>query len=91
MHLSTGTLITTVSASDGDDSASPNGTFTFILVSVTPKTDNVEFYINQNRDIGSIYFKGCLDYEVNIVALLYVVILMLIYVNQIVTQFSYTN
>ncbi|XP_053096442.1 cadherin-like protein 26 [Pangasianodon hypophthalmus] len=58
-----GELVTTVSASDSDDSDTPNGIFTFTLESVTPKTDNVEFYIKQNKDTGSIYFKGCLDYE----------------------------
>lgn len=55
----------TVFASDGDDVSTPNGTFNFRLVSVAPKTDNVEFYMIQNQNTGSIYFKGCLDYEVN--------------------------
>ncbi|XP_026800887.3 cadherin-like protein 26 [Pangasianodon hypophthalmus] len=58
-----GELVTTVSASDGDDPTTPNGTFTFTLESVTPKTDNVEFYITQNNTTGNIYFKGCLDYK----------------------------
>ncbi|KAK2825589.1 hypothetical protein Q7C36_019516 [Tachysurus vachellii] len=58
-----GKLILTVFASDDDDVSTNNGTFEFRLVSVTPKTDNIEFYIKQNMDIGSIYFKGCLDYE----------------------------
>ncbi|KAF5906424.1 cadherin-like protein 26, partial [Clarias magur] len=58
-----GTLITTVSASDGDNSSTPNGTFSFTLDSVTPKTDNIEFYISQNNTKGNIYFKGCLDYQ----------------------------
>ncbi|XP_027014954.2 cadherin-like protein 26 [Tachysurus fulvidraco] len=58
-----GKLILTVFASDDDDASTNNGTFEIRLVSVTPKTDNVEFYIKQNADTGSIYFKGCLDYE----------------------------
>ncbi|XP_060793185.1 cadherin-like protein 26 isoform X1 [Neoarius graeffei] len=58
-----GKSVTTVFASDGDDSSTPNGTFTFRLVSATPETDNVEFYIRQNDNIGNIYFKGCLNYE----------------------------
>ncbi|MCJ8741379.1 hypothetical protein PDJAM_G00069960, partial [Pangasius djambal] len=58
-----GKLVATVSASDGDDPTTPNGTFRFTVASVTPKTDNVEFYISQNNNTGSIYFKGCLDYE----------------------------
>ncbi|KAG7323779.1 hypothetical protein KOW79_013481 [Hemibagrus wyckioides] len=58
-----GILVTTVAASDLDDPNTPNGTFKFTIASVTPKTDNVEFYIQQNNNTGSIYFKGCLDYE----------------------------
>ncbi|XP_060794674.1 cadherin-like protein 26 [Neoarius graeffei] len=58
-----GKSVITVFASDGDDSSTPNGTFTFRLVSTTPETDNVEFYIRQNNNIGNIYFKGCLNYE----------------------------
>ncbi|KAB5546043.1 hypothetical protein PHYPO_G00067560 [Pangasianodon hypophthalmus] len=61
--VSQGELVTTVSASDGDDPTTPNGTFRFTVASVTPKTDNVEFYISQNNNTGSVYFKGCLDYE----------------------------
>lgn len=55
----------TVFASDDDDALTPNGTFEFRLVSSTPKTDNLEFYMTQNENTGNIYFKGCLDYEVN--------------------------
>lgn len=64
-NISTGKLVMTVLASDGDDPSTPNGTFKFRLVSVTPKTENVEFYMNQYQNTGGIYFKGCLDYEVN--------------------------
>lgn len=69
LHISTGTLILTVFASDNDDVNTPNGTFNYRLVSTTPKTDNAEFYINQNDDVGGIYFKGCLNYEVIIVVI----------------------
>ncbi|XP_060794665.1 cadherin-4-like isoform X2 [Neoarius graeffei] len=58
-----GKSVMTVSASDRDDSSTPNGTFNFRLVSVTPKTDNVEFYMKQDNTTGNIYFKGCLDDE----------------------------
>ncbi|KAM9445352.1 cadherin-like protein 26 [Clarias gariepinus] len=58
-----GTLITTVFASDRDDPSTPNGTFSFTLDSVSPKTDNIEFYISQIETKGNIYFKGCLDYQ----------------------------
>lgn len=65
-NISTGKSVMTVFASDNDDVSTPNGTFNFRLISVTPKTDNVEFYMTQNHNTGGIYFKGCLDYEVNI-------------------------
>ncbi|KAB5546045.1 hypothetical protein PHYPO_G00067580 [Pangasianodon hypophthalmus] len=58
-----GKMVMTVFATDGDDASTSNGTFKFRLVSATPKTDNVEFYMSQNINTGSIYFKGCLDYE----------------------------
>ncbi|KTG37524.1 hypothetical protein cypCar_00018481 [Cyprinus carpio] len=55
--------VRTVNATDDDDSETNNGTFSFTIKSVTPKTDNVEFYIQQQKETGTIYFKGCLDYE----------------------------
>ncbi|KAF5906423.1 cadherin-like protein 26, partial [Clarias magur] len=58
-----GKLVLRVFALDGDDVTTPNGTFRFRLVSAKPKTDNVEFYMTQNENVGNIYFKGCLDYE----------------------------
>ncbi|KAF4077894.1 hypothetical protein AMELA_G00193250 [Ameiurus melas] len=58
-----GKLVMTVFASDDDDVLTPNGTFKFRLVSSTPKTDNLEFYMSQKENTGNIYFKGCLDYE----------------------------
>lgn len=64
-NIFTGKLVLRVFASDGDDMNTPNGTFRFRLVSANPKTDNVEFYMTQNENVGSIYFKGCLDYEVS--------------------------
>ncbi|KAI7794589.1 cadherin-like protein 26 [Triplophysa rosa] len=58
-----GDKILTVLASDKDDIKTPNGTFSFTIKSVIPKTDNVDFYIQQSDGVGMIYFKGCLDYE----------------------------
>ncbi|TTO15644.1 Cadherin-like protein 26 [Bagarius yarrelli] len=47
--------------------STPNGTFNLRIVSTTPKTDNAEFYLKENGNAGSmygsIYFKGCMDYE----------------------------
>ncbi|XP_058619518.1 cadherin-like protein 26 isoform X3 [Onychostoma macrolepis] len=58
-----GKEVLTVLASDQDDSSTNNGTFVFTIKSVTPKTDNVEFYIHQQKESGTIYLRGCLDYE----------------------------
>ncbi|XP_052450209.1 cadherin-like protein 26 isoform X1 [Carassius gibelio] len=58
-----GKEVLTVLAFDEDDSSTDNGTFDFTIKSVTPLTDNVEFYIQQRKESGTIYFKGCLDYE----------------------------
>ncbi|XP_036447382.1 cadherin-like protein 26 [Colossoma macropomum] len=60
-----GRLVATVMATDRDDSQSPNGTFSFNIVSVTPKTDNVEFFLEPTgpSTTGRIFFRGCLDYE----------------------------
>ncbi|XP_062872180.1 cadherin-like protein 26 [Trichomycterus rosablanca] len=55
--------ITTVVAKDKDDPSTLNGTFNFRLLSVTPQTDNVEFYIKQIQTTANIKFKGCLDYQ----------------------------
>uniref|UniRef100_A0A4W4DS53 Cadherin domain-containing protein n=1 Tax=Electrophorus electricus TaxID=8005 RepID=A0A4W4DS53_ELEEL len=62
---STGEKVITVMATDNDDSTTPNGTFSLKIKSVTPKTDNVEFFIEQveNTNTGTIYFRGCLEYE----------------------------
>ncbi|XP_067228421.1 cadherin-like protein 26 [Chanodichthys erythropterus] len=61
--LDQGKDVLTVLASDEDDSSTNNGTFDFTIKSITPKTDNVEFYIQQQKDSGTVYFRGCLDYE----------------------------
>lgn len=58
-----GEKVLTVLATDNDDSKTRNGTFSYTIKSVTPKTDNVEFYIKQTEKVGTIYLKGCLDYE----------------------------
>ncbi|KAJ8370675.1 hypothetical protein SKAU_G00107030 [Synaphobranchus kaupii] len=47
-------------AIDSDAPNSPNSTFDYKIVSVEPKTPNVEFHIIKD---GIISFKGCLDYE----------------------------
>ncbi|XP_078144473.1 cadherin-like protein 26 [Centroberyx gerrardi] len=60
---SQGTFLLTVKATDGDNSATNNGTFDLRIVSVTPKPSDVEFSIKQNDETGTIEFKGCLDYE----------------------------
>ncbi len=59
-----GKEVLTVLAYDEDDSRTNNGTFVFTIKSVTPKTDKVELYFQQQKESGTIYFKGCLDYEV---------------------------
>ncbi|XP_051515748.1 cadherin-like protein 26 isoform X2 [Myxocyprinus asiaticus] len=61
--LAQGKTILTVLASDKDDSSTKNGTFSFTIKSIMPKTDNVEFYIKQQKESGTVYFKGCLDYQ----------------------------
>ncbi|XP_067302917.1 cadherin-like protein 26 isoform X2 [Pseudorasbora parva] len=55
--------VLTILAHDEDDSSTNNGTFVFTIKSVIPKTDNVEFYIQQHQESGTVYFRGCLDYE----------------------------
>ncbi|KAI4873636.1 hypothetical protein NFI96_031468, partial [Prochilodus magdalenae] len=60
-----GQSVMTVTATDADDFQTPNGTFSFRIASVTPKTDNVEFFLEPSEAslTGRIYFRGCLDYE----------------------------
>uniref|UniRef100_A0AAR2KCT1 Cadherin-like protein 26 n=1 Tax=Pygocentrus nattereri TaxID=42514 RepID=A0AAR2KCT1_PYGNA len=59
-----GQVVETMNATDGDDSQTPNGTFSFNIISVTPKTDNVEFFLEPTgASITEIFFRGCLDYE----------------------------
>ncbi|XP_056126664.1 cadherin-like protein 26 isoform X2 [Rhinichthys klamathensis goyatoka] len=57
--------VLTVVASDEDDSSTNNGTFDLTIKSFTPKPDNVEFYIQQQKgqEYGTVYFRGCLNYE----------------------------
>lgn len=66
-----GKTVTTVLASDEDDSRTNNGTFDLTIKSVTPTPDNVQFYIQQQKDVnqqqqlfGHVHFNGCLNYEV---------------------------
>ncbi|XP_048874465.1 cadherin-like protein 26 isoform X2 [Brienomyrus brachyistius] len=58
--MTQGSNVLTVLATDFDKPGTPNSTFQYKILSVTPKTSDVEFFIEQN---GKISFKGCLDYE----------------------------
>ncbi|XP_067303574.1 cadherin-like protein 26 [Pseudorasbora parva] len=58
-----GKEVLTILAHDEDDSSTDNGKFVFTIKSVIPNTDNVEFYIQQHQESGTVYFRGCLDYE----------------------------
>lgn len=52
-------------ATDKDDNTTPNGTVDITLLSVTPQTENVKFYIKQYNGTATVQFNGCLDYKVN--------------------------
>ncbi|KAF4107092.1 cadherin-like protein 26 [Onychostoma macrolepis] len=56
-----GAFIVGVLAIDKDAPGTPNSTIDYKIISVTPTTKNVEFYIQES---GAISFKGCFDYEV---------------------------
>ncbi|XP_072553525.1 cadherin-like protein 26 [Salminus brasiliensis] len=60
-----GQRLLVLTATDKDDGQTPNGTFSFRIVSVTPITDNAEFYLEPTTTslTGNIFFRGCLDYE----------------------------
>ncbi|XP_040920169.1 cadherin-13 isoform X2 [Toxotes jaculatrix] len=60
---SQGTGLIIIKATDAD--SGNNKIFDLRIVSVTPKPEELEFYLNQiNGDqIGTISFKGCLDHE----------------------------
>lgn len=55
--------MTTLIAYD-KDAVGRNNQFDMRIVSVTPKSQDLEFYLEQRGEIGTISFKGCLDYEV---------------------------
>ncbi|MBN3304045.1 PSA7 protein, partial [Amia calva] len=55
-----GDILAVIHAMDRDMPNSVNSTVNYKIVSVNPKTSNVDFEIDQ---IGRIKFKGCLDYE----------------------------
>ncbi|XP_053173964.1 cadherin-2-like [Scomber japonicus] len=59
-----GTELITLQAKD-DDSTTNNKMFDLKIVSVTPKPQDLEFYLKQiqGSQIGIISFKGCLDHE----------------------------
>lgn len=59
--LFAGDFIVGVLAIDKDAPGTPNSTIDYKIISVTPTTKNVEFYIQES---GAISFKGCFDYEV---------------------------
>lgn len=60
----TGTEVITVMAIDSDTKI--NGQFDLQIVSITPKSSDMEFYLTQiaGTQTGTISFKGCLDHEV---------------------------
>ncbi|XP_042347606.1 cadherin-like protein 26 [Plectropomus leopardus] len=57
-----GTVVTTVRAHD-EDSMEDNRLFDLKIVSVIPKSSELEFYLKQNSERGTIHFRGCLDHE----------------------------
>uniref|UniRef100_A0A3P9LG49 Cadherin 27 n=1 Tax=Oryzias latipes TaxID=8090 RepID=A0A3P9LG49_ORYLA len=57
-----GSHLLTVRASDRDQRGSPNSTFHYEIISVTPKTSVTEFFISE---LGAISFKGCLNRDVS--------------------------
>lgn len=61
-----GEVLVTVQANDYDQPDSRNSAFTINIVSVSPSTSSLQFYIDQTKGdfTGKISFKGCLlDYE----------------------------
>lgn len=50
--------------SDNDAETNNNNKFNIKMVSVTPESQDLEFYLEQRGDIGMISFKGCLDNKV---------------------------
>ncbi|KAM3871780.1 cadherin-like protein 26 [Diretmus argenteus] len=56
-------LLITVAAHDKDARDTNNATFDLRIVSVTPSPTDLEFYIKQKNEAGTIGFKGCLDYQ----------------------------
>ncbi|XP_071332827.1 cadherin-like protein 26 [Trachinotus anak] len=58
-----GTDVITVRATDED--SGNNKIFDLQIISISPKSDDVEFYLTQisGTQTGTISFKGCLDYE----------------------------
>lgn len=59
-----GTNIVTLMVSDKDAETNNNNKFDMRMVSVTPKPQDLEFYLEQRGEIGIISFKGCLDHGV---------------------------
>ncbi|XP_024126911.1 cadherin-like protein 26 isoform X1 [Oryzias melastigma] len=57
-----GSHLLSVQAHDRDQRGSPNSTFHYEILSVTPKTSDTEFFISE---LGAISFKGCLNRDVS--------------------------
>lgn len=60
----TGTNIVTLVVMDKDTENENNNKFDMKIISVTPKTQDMEFYLEQRGELGMISFKGCLDHTV---------------------------
>lgn len=50
---------------DRDTDTNNNNKFNVKMISVTPKPQGLEFYLEQRGVIALISFKGCLDHEVS--------------------------
>lgn len=50
--------------SDRDTENENNNKFDLKMISVTPKPQDLEFYLEQKGELGMISFKGCLDHKV---------------------------
>ncbi|XP_075898207.1 desmocollin 2-like protein isoform X2 [Nelusetta ayraudi] len=59
-----GTNLVSLLVSDRDSDTNNNNKFGVKMLSVTPKPQDVEFYLEQRGNIAIISFKGCLDYEI---------------------------
>ncbi|XP_066529159.1 cadherin-2-like isoform X2 [Hoplias malabaricus] len=58
-----GTELMSLEAMDPDEKSPGNGVFTFRIISVSPETSNLQFFIKQQQQTGLLSFRGCLDFE----------------------------